>query len=179
MKPHKNKIPFPFWGNGIIIIAKMKPHKNKIPFPFWGNGIIIAKMKPHKNKIPFPYRGNGIIRDRLQDDQNTSIIVFFLSLHKYSSADIFLRSSKFVVRFTRMIYLSTLQQAHLPCSRKPTCSKTPHLTPPPPPPPPSKALPASSHHQPVSHQRVWGCCLVRSRGLLTPWFPQGEMGGGG
>ena len=23
----------------IIIIAKMKPHKNKIPFPFWGNGI--------------------------------------------------------------------------------------------------------------------------------------------
>ena len=63
MKPHKNKIPFPFWGNGIIIIAKMKPHKNKIPFPFWGNGIIIiAKMKPHKNKIPFPFWGNGITR---------------------------------------------------------------------------------------------------------------------
>ena len=46
----------------IIIIAKMKPHKNKIPFPFWGNGIIIAKMKPHKNKIPFPFWGNGITR---------------------------------------------------------------------------------------------------------------------
>ena len=45
----------------IIIIAKMKPHKNKIPFPFWGNGIIIAKMKPHNNKIPFPFWGNGII----------------------------------------------------------------------------------------------------------------------
>ena len=62
MKPHKNKIPFPFWGNGIII-GNMKPHKNKIPFPFWGNGIIIiAKMKPHKNKIPFPFWGNGITR---------------------------------------------------------------------------------------------------------------------
>ena len=46
----------------IIIIAKMKPHNNKIPFPFWGNGIIIAKMKPHKNKIPFPFWGNGITR---------------------------------------------------------------------------------------------------------------------
>ena len=42
MKPHNNKIPFPFWGNGIIIIAKMKPHNNKIPFPFWGNGITRA-----------------------------------------------------------------------------------------------------------------------------------------
>ena len=55
----------------IIIIAKMKPHKNKIPFPFWGNGIIIGNMKPHKNKIPFPFWGNGIIitRDTVQGAQ--------------------------------------------------------------------------------------------------------------
>ena len=37
----------------IIIIAKMKPHKNKIPFPFWGNGITRGTVQGHR-WIPFP-----------------------------------------------------------------------------------------------------------------------------
>ena len=37
----------------IIIIAKMKPHKNKIPFPFWGNGITRGTVQGAQ-WIPFP-----------------------------------------------------------------------------------------------------------------------------
>ena len=38
----------------IIIIAKMKPH-NKIPFPFWGNGIITTRGTVQGAQwIPFP-----------------------------------------------------------------------------------------------------------------------------
>ena len=37
----------------IIIIAKMKPHKNKIPFPFWGNGITRGTVQGAQC-IPFP-----------------------------------------------------------------------------------------------------------------------------
>ena len=37
----------------IIIIAKMKPHKNKIPFPFWGNGITRSTV-PRGTVDPIP-----------------------------------------------------------------------------------------------------------------------------
>ena len=40
----------------IIIIAKMKPHKNKIPFPFWGNGITRGTV-PRGTVDPIP---NGL-----------------------------------------------------------------------------------------------------------------------
>ena len=36
-----------------IIIAKMKPHKNKIPFPFWGNGITRGTV-PRGTVDPIP-----------------------------------------------------------------------------------------------------------------------------
>ena len=39
----------------IIIIAKMKPHKNKIPFPFWGNGITRATGPLAQCAIPSPF----------------------------------------------------------------------------------------------------------------------------
>ena len=39
----------------IIIIAKMKPHKNKIPFPFWGNGITRGTV-PWGTVNPIPIR---------------------------------------------------------------------------------------------------------------------------
>ena len=62
----------------IIIIAKMKPHNNKIPFPFWGNGII-GKMKPHKNKIPFPFWGNGITRGTVQGHSGSHSLHFVMA----------------------------------------------------------------------------------------------------
>ena len=37
----------------IIIIAKMKPHNNKIPFPFWGNGITRGTV-PRGTVYPIP-----------------------------------------------------------------------------------------------------------------------------
>ena len=37
----------------LIIIAKMKPHKNKIPFPFWGNGITRGTV-PRGTVDPIP-----------------------------------------------------------------------------------------------------------------------------
>ena len=40
----------------IIIIAKMKPHNNKIPFPFWGNGITRGTV-PRGTVDPIP---NGL-----------------------------------------------------------------------------------------------------------------------
>ena len=39
----------------IIIIAKMKPHNNKIPFPFWGNGITRGTV-PWSTVNPIPIR---------------------------------------------------------------------------------------------------------------------------
>ena len=39
----------------IIIIAKMKPHNNKIPFPFWGNGITRGTV-PWGTVNPIPIR---------------------------------------------------------------------------------------------------------------------------
>ena len=49
----------------IIIIAKMKPHKNKIPFPFWGNGITRGTVQGHSGSHSLHFvmaRRQGIMK---------------------------------------------------------------------------------------------------------------------
>ena len=63
MKPHKNKIPFPFWGNGDNNREHETTQKQN-PIPLlgeWDNNN--SEDETTQKQDPIPLAGNGITRD--------------------------------------------------------------------------------------------------------------------